>query len=104
VPVGVRVIRYTPLQPRAEKRAGMKIVDLVKFIKAQLADLDARLNHPVQIRGGGSVFEILAELADVGMELVIERPEAVPFGGLPPVVTEGAQPGSEADKPEGGAQ
>ena len=95
LPLGVRVIRYTPVQPNANKGAGITIADPPKIIKTQLADLDARLNHPVQIRGGGSVFEILAKLAEVGLELAIERPRTASPDGLLEVVTEGAQPAPE---------
>jgi hypothetical protein len=48
-----------------------------KFIGRYLAELDARLHSPVQIRGGGSVFEILTKLAEAGLELAIDaRDEA----------------------------
>jgi hypothetical protein len=104
VPLGVRVIGYFPTQPDRGVATGMKIVNLAKFIETLLADLDARLNHPVQIRGGGSVFGILAKLADIGLELAIERPEAVPSEGLLPLVTEDTEPESVAGKPNGGAQ
>jgi hypothetical protein len=94
LPFGVRVLRYIP-QPRAEKGASIRNSDVSKIIKSQLADLDARLNHPVQIRGGGSVFEILGKLDDVGLELAIERPRAGSPDGLLEVVTESAQPEQE---------
>jgi hypothetical protein len=100
LPFGVRVLRYIPHQPSAEKGASIRNSDVPKIIKAQLADLDARLNHPVQIRGGGSVFEILAELDDVGLELAIERPRSGSPDGLPQVVTESAQPASESGQTE----
>ena len=104
LPTGVRLIKYSSFQYDPRGVAGIRIIDLEKFIKTQLTDLDARLNHPVQIRGGGSVFEILAKLADVGLELAISRPEELPSGGLPSVVRESGEPASEADKPGGGAQ
>ena len=74
LPVGVRLLRQTSRHPSSDKPGCLKITDLEKFIGTQLADLDARLNSSVQIRGGGSVFEILRTLADVGLELAIERP------------------------------
>ena len=72
LPFGVQVLRYIPQQPSTEKGASVRGSDVPKIIKTQLADLDARLNHPVQIRGGGSVFEILANLDDVGLELAVK--------------------------------
>jgi hypothetical protein len=50
------------------------VADVDKFIHVYLEELDARLNHPIQIRAGGSVFEIVAKLAEVGLELAIEAP------------------------------
>ena len=69
------MISYTSSRSDTSTQAGVKIVDKIKFVKALLADLDARLNHPIQIRGGGSVVEILQKLADVGLELAVERPK-----------------------------
>jgi hypothetical protein len=82
----------------------MRIIDSHKFIRTQLADLDARLNCPVQIRGGGSVFEILANLADAGLELAISRLEELPSSRGPSVVRGSGEPVSEADKTGGGTQ
>lgn len=50
------------------------VTDVDKFIRHYLEELDARLHNPVQIRGGGSVFEILSKLAEGGLELAIEGP------------------------------
>jgi hypothetical protein len=104
LPPGVRLIKYSPSQPAPRGLFGRRVIDFDKFVRTQLADLDARLNHPVQIRGGGSVFGILANLADVGLELAISRPEELPSGGRPSVVRENGEPASETDKTGGAAQ
>ena len=103
LPVGVRVISYTSSRSDTSTQAGVKIVDKIKFVKALLADLDARLNHPIQIRGGGSVFEILQELADVGLELAIERPKPVYSDPSMATLTEDPTPIPEGAQVEGGA-
>jgi len=95
LPVGVRVISYTSSRSDTSTQAGIKIVDKIKFIKALLADLDARLNHPIQIRGGGSVVEILQKLADVGLELAIERPKPVSSDPSMAILTEEPMPPSQ---------
>ena len=78
LPVGVRLIRRTSVHTPSGQPHWRNITDRRKFITAQLADLDARLHSPVQIRGGGSVFEILSTLAGLGLELAIERPAIEP--------------------------
>jgi hypothetical protein len=101
LPVGVRLVGYIPTWPSTQK--GIKIVDKAKFIKMLLADLDARLHHP-QIRGGDSVFEILDKLADLGLELAIERPAPPPADRSVAATVEDANLMPQEAQPEGGAQ
>jgi len=49
------------------------IVDVDLFIRRELAELDARLLSPIQIRGGWGVFTILERLSQAGMELELDR-------------------------------
>jgi hypothetical protein len=74
LPLGVRLIRYLPKAPPVDVSVCLVVVDVATFISRNLEELDARLNHPVQIRSGGSVFEILARLAEVGVEVSLEPP------------------------------
>jgi hypothetical protein len=48
------------------------VIDIPRFIKHALVELDARLHHPVQIKAGDSVFELLNELANCGLQLRLE--------------------------------
>lgn len=50
------------------------VADLDKFMRHALGELEARLHHPVQIKAGDSVFELLSKLADCGLELRVEWP------------------------------
>jgi hypothetical protein len=50
------------------------VTDIPKFIQHALDELDARLNQPIQIRAGDSVFELVSKLADCGLEVRIEWP------------------------------
>jgi hypothetical protein len=50
------------------------VTDVPRFIQHALAELDARLHRPVQIKAGDSVFELLSKLADCGLELRLEWP------------------------------
>jgi hypothetical protein len=102
LPVGVRLVGYIPSWPSTQK--GIKIVDKPKYIKMLLADLDARLHHPIQIRGGDSVFEILDKLADLGLELAIERPAPPPADRSVAASAEDANLMPQGAQPEGGAQ
>ena len=74
LPKGVLLIRYRPKDPPVAISPISVVTDLEKFIRVCLSELDARLNHPVQIRAGASVFEILNKLAEVGLELAIDGP------------------------------
>ena len=74
LPSGVRLVRYEPRTPPVVIQLVSVVTDVDKFIRHYLEELDARLHHPVQIRGAGSVFEILSKLAEAGLELAIEGP------------------------------
>ena len=75
LPKGVRLVRYEPRTPPVGIRLVSVVTDVDKFIRHYLEELDARLHNPVQIRGGGSVFEILSKLAEGGLELAIDGPQ-----------------------------
>jgi len=75
LPKGVRLVKYAPKTPPVAIAPVSIVNDVRRFIEAKLAELDARLNKPIQIRAGDGVFEILSKLAEVGVELAIEVPE-----------------------------
>jgi len=59
------------------------VTDVERFITHYLAELNARLNHPLQIRRGGGVWEILLKLQEIGMELGLEPQNPAPSGTNP---------------------
>ena len=75
LPKGVRLVRYEPKKPPVAIAPISIVTDVDKFIRHYLEELEARLHSPIQIRCGGSVFEILGKLADVGLELTFEMPQ-----------------------------
>jgi hypothetical protein len=75
LPKGVRLVRYEPKTPPVAINLVSVVTNVDKFLRYSLAELDARLHNPVQIRAGGSVFEILSKLAEAGLELAIEGPQ-----------------------------
>jgi hypothetical protein len=80
LPERVRLIGYTPRKPPIAVTVCSVVMDLPKFIQHALAELDARLHSPIQIRAGDSVFELLSKLSDCGLELRLEwPPEAETF-------------------------
>jgi len=66
------MVRYEPKSPPVAIDVCSVVVDVGKFIRTELAELDARLHSPVQIRGGWGVFTILDRLRQVGLELEID--------------------------------
>jgi hypothetical protein len=74
LPEGVRLLRYERKAPPVHITVFSEVIDIPKFIKHSLAELDARLHNPVQIKAGDSVFELLSKLADCGVELRLEWP------------------------------
>ena len=74
LPEGVKLLRYERKTPPVAVTVCSVVNDVPKFIRHALAELNARLHHPVQIRAGDSVFELLSKLADCGLELHLEWP------------------------------
>jgi hypothetical protein len=90
LPEGVKLLRYERKSPPVAVTVCSVVNDPPKFIRHALQELDARLHHPVQIKAGDSVFELLSKLADCGVELHLEWP--------PERITENS-PDSEPSKP-----
>ena len=74
LPLGVRLVSYAPKKPPVGIESWSVVTDVEKFIQATLADLDARLNNPVAIHGGWSVWQMLDRLQQVGLTVEIEKP------------------------------
>jgi len=74
LPDGIRLVRYERKTPPVALTVFSVVNDPDKFIWHALAELKARLHHPVQIKAGDSVFELLSKLADCGLELRLEWP------------------------------
>jgi hypothetical protein len=87
LPEGVRLVRYERKAPPVAVTVCSVVNDVPKFIGHALAELDARLHHPVQIKAGDSVFDLLSKLADCGLELRLEWPSA-PTTENPPATPE----------------
>jgi len=76
LPGGVRLIRYRPKKPPVAVAPVSIVTDVDKFILAYLRDLGHRLQHP-KTHACASLSEILAKLAEVGVELLLDgRPAA----------------------------
>jgi hypothetical protein len=56
------------------------VKEVPQFIRHALLELDARPHHPVQIKAGDSVFELLSKLADCGLEPHLEWPPEGHYG------------------------
>lgn len=78
LPEGVRLVSYTRKAPPVEVTVSSVVMDVPKFIKHTLAELDARLHHPLQIKAGDSVFQLVSKLGDCGLEVALEWPPATP--------------------------
>jgi hypothetical protein len=74
LPEGVRLIRYEKKARDVAVTICSVVNDVPKFIQHTLLELDARLHHPMPIKAGDSIFEILSKLADCGLELHLEWP------------------------------
>ncbi len=74
LPLGVRLVSYAPKKPPIGIESWSVVTDVETFIRTTLADLDARLNNPVAIHGGWSVWQMLDRLRQVGLEVEIEKP------------------------------
>ena len=78
LPAGIRLLGYTQKRPPVVVTVCSVVTDPDKFIRHALAELDARLHHPIQIKAGDSVFDLLSKLADCGLELAIQWPPETP--------------------------
>jgi hypothetical protein len=76
LPAGVTLRSFTPQKGPVTITVCSVVVDVPKFIRHALAELDARLHNPIQIRAGDSAFHLLSKLADCGLELKLEWPES----------------------------
>jgi len=83
LPQGVKLLRYERKAPPVAVTVCSVVMDIPKFIQHALGALDARLHHPVQIKAGDSVFELLSKLADAGLELRLEWPPERIIGNPP---------------------
>jgi hypothetical protein len=76
LPASVRVLRYQP-KPAPFAVAPVSVVtNAGKFFRAYLSDLGWRLEHP-EGHAAPSLSDILAKLADAGLELALEKPPRV---------------------------
>jgi hypothetical protein len=72
LPNGVSLVGYEKKKPPVAITTFSIVNDPEKFIRHALAELDARLHRPLQIRAGDSTFTLLSKLADCGLELRLE--------------------------------
>lgn len=77
LPAGVRLVKYVPKNPPVAVGAINIVTDVDMFIRAYLADLQHRLQHP-KTYACATLPEIIAKLAEVGLELTIEPDLAKP--------------------------
>jgi hypothetical protein len=69
----VKLVRYLPKDPPVAVAPVSIVTNVEKFIEAYLRDLSHRLKHP-GTHACAPVSEILAKLAEVGLELEILSP------------------------------
>jgi len=72
LPPGVRLVRYTPKTPPVAIQPCSIVTNVDKFIRSYLRDLRFRLEHP-EAYACTPMCEILAKLAEVGVELALDR-------------------------------
>lgn len=70
LPPGVRLVRYAPKAPPVAVQPCSIVTDVDKFIRRYLEDLRFRLENP-KVYACAPLDEILAKLAEVGVELVL---------------------------------
>jgi hypothetical protein len=75
LPRGVRLLSYCPKTPPVAVTPISVVTDVNKFIGSYLRDLEFRLEHP-KAHACASLNEILAKLAEVGVELALDPPIA----------------------------
>jgi len=73
LPAGVKLVRYCPKAPPVAVQPCSIVTDVDKFIRSYLRDLGFRLEHP-KAYACAPLPEILAKLAEVGVELEIDAP------------------------------
>ena len=83
LPEGVKLVQFTRKAPPVAVTVCSVVMDVPKFIRHALTELDARLHHPVQIKAGDSLFELLSKLADCGLELHLDWPPERIIGNSP---------------------
>jgi len=71
LPRGVRLVRYSPKKPPVAVAPIAIVTDVDRFIHSYLRDLQFRLEHP-KAHACAPLYEILAKLAEVGVELEID--------------------------------
>jgi len=79
VPLGVRLVKYAPKAPPVAVAPVSIVTDVDKFIRAYLRDLGQRLQHP-GTHACASLPEILAKLAEVGLELALDGSTQIQSG------------------------
>jgi hypothetical protein len=72
MPRGVRLVHWEPKTAPVAIETCSIVVDVPKFVKAELQALDSRLNHPLTIRGGFTVPQMLELLRQVGVTVEID--------------------------------
>lgn len=72
MPAGARLIHWEPKKAPVAIDVCTVVVDVQRFIEAELRDLDSRLNFPWTIRGGWTVPQILDRLRQAGVQVKIE--------------------------------
>ncbi len=73
LPAGVKLVRYCPKDPPVAIAPISIVTDVDKFIRSYLRDLRFRLEHPGAY-ACAPLEEILAKLAEVGVELALDAP------------------------------
>jgi hypothetical protein len=71
LPIGVKLLRYRPKAPPIALVPVSIVTDVDTFIRDHLRALGHRLKYP-RTRAIASIPEILAQLAEVGVELALE--------------------------------
>lgn len=72
LPAAVRLVSYHPMQPPFAVAPVSVVTDAGKFFDAYLRDLRWRVEHPHSY-AAPPLADILAKLADAGLELTLER-------------------------------
>jgi len=66
MPVDVRLVRYEPMTAPVQLSRSERVVDSEKFVRATLAQIDARLHGKNWLTGNWPLSELLARLEAVG--------------------------------------